>query len=163
MFITKGCTPAGCIELLDRHGIELEGRRFVIVGRSMLVGKPLATLALGRHATVTLCHSRTADLAAECRRADVLVAAVGVARLVQGDWVSPGATVLDVGMNRGDDGKLCGDVDFEAVRGHAGAITPVPGGIGPMTIAMLLRNTLLAAAESASVNPEELWAPAPAG
>ena len=160
------CTPAGCIELLDRYGIGLEGRRMTIVGRSMLVGKPLAHLALARNATVTLCHSRTADLAAHCRGADVLVAAVGVARLVRGDWVAPGATVLDVGMNRDQDGgqdrgqggALCGDVDFEAVRPHAGAITPVPGGIGPMTIAMLLKNTLLAAAESAGVPTEELSA-----
>jgi methylenetetrahydrofolate dehydrogenase (NADP+)/methenyltetrahydrofolate cyclohydrolase len=139
------CTPAGCIELLDRHGIELQGQRVTIVGRSMLVGKPLAQLALARHATVTLCHSRTLDLAGECRRADILVAAVGVARLIKGDWIQPGATVLDVGINRGEDGKLVGDVDFEAAASVAGAITPVPGGVGPMTIAMLLKNTLSAA------------------
>lgn len=143
------CTPAGCIELLDRHGVELEGCRFVIVGRSMLVGKPLAQLALARHATVTICHSRTRDLAARCREADILVAAVGRAKLVQGDWIRPGAVVLDVGINRGEDGKLVGDVDFEAAAKVASAITPVPGGVGPMTIAMLLENTLLAASRSA--------------
>ncbi len=143
------CTPAGCIELLDRHGVELEGCRFVIVGRSMLVGKPLAQLALARHATVTICHSRTRDLPARCREADVLVAAVGRAKLVQGDWIRPGAVVLDVGINRGEDGKLVGDVDFEAAAKVASAITPVPGGVGPMTIAMLLENTLLAASRSA--------------
>lgn len=145
------CTPAGCIELLDRHGIALEGKRVTIVGRSMLVGKPLAQLALARNATVTVCHSRTADLAGECRRADVLVAAVGVARLIKGDWIQPGATVLDVGINRGEDGKLVGDVDFEGAVSVAGAITPVPGGVGPMTIAMLLKNTLSAAQVAAGV------------
>jgi len=152
------CTPAGCIELLDRHDIPLKGKHMVIVGRSMLVGKPLIHLALARHATVTVCHSRTTDLAEHCRRADVLVAAVGVARLIQGDWIAPGATVLDVGINRGEDGKLVGDVDFGAARKVAGAITPVPGGIGPMTIAMLLRNTLVAAARSAGLELEELSA-----
>jgi len=145
------CTPAGCIELLDRHGIALEGKRVTIVGRSMLVGKPLAQLALARNATVTVCHSRTADLAGECRRADVLVAAVGVARLIKGDWIQPGATVLDVGINRGEDGKLVGDVDFAEAVSVAGAITPVPGGVGPMTIAMLLKNTLSAAQAAAGV------------
>ena len=145
------CTPAGCIEILDRHGIALEGKRVTIVGRSMLVGKPLAQLALARNATVTVCHSRTADLAAECRRADILVAAVGVARLIKGDWIQPGATVLDVGINRGEDGKLVGDVDFEEAVSVAGAITPVPGGVGPMTIAMLLKNTLSAARAVAGV------------
>lgn len=139
------CTPAGCIELLDRHGVPLEGRRVVIVGRSMLVGKPLAQLALARHATVTMCHSRTRDLPAVCREADVLVAAVGRAKLVKGDWIQPGAVVLDVGINRDEAGKLVGDVDFEAAADVAAAITPVPGGVGPMTIAMLLRNTLVAA------------------
>ena len=145
------CTPAGCIELLDRHGIALEGKRVTIVGRSMLVGKPLAQLALARNATVTVCHSRTADLAGECRRADVLVAAVGVARLIKGNWIQPGATVLDVGINRGEDGKLVGDVDFAEAVSVAGAITPVPGGVGPMTIAMLLKNTLSAARVAAGV------------
>ncbi len=142
------CTPAGCIELLDRHGIELQGREVVVLGRSMLVGKPVALLALARHATVTICHSRTRELADVCRRAEVLIAAVGRAELVRGDWIRPGATVLDVGINRGADGKLVGDVDFEGARARAAAITPVPGGIGPMTIAMLLANTVLAAARS---------------
>ena len=145
------CTPAGCIELLDRAGIELEGRRVVIVGRSMLVGKPLSMLALARNATVTVCHSRTRDLAECCREAELLVAAVGRARLIQGDWIRPGAVVLDVGINRAEDGKLCGDVDFEAACGVASAITPVPGGIGPMTIAMLLANTARAAARQAGL------------
>lgn len=149
------CTPAGCIEVLDRHDIPLEGRHVVVVGRSMLVGKPLAQLALARNATVTICHSRTTDLADHCRRADVLVAAVGRAKLVQGDWVREGATVLDVGINRGDDGKLVGDVDFEAARERAAWITPVPGGIGPMTIAMLLANTATAAARQAGVSEGE--------
>ena len=140
------CTPAGCIELLDRHDIALEGKHVVVIGRSQLVGKPVAQLALGRNATVTICHSRTKDLAAEVVRADVIVAAVGWAELVQGDWVKPGAVVLDVGINRGDDGKLVGDVDFEAASQRAAWITPVPGGVGPMTIAMLLANTVTACA-----------------
>ena len=140
------CTPAGCIELLDRHDIALEGKHVVVIGRSQLVGKPVAQLALGRNATVTICHSRTKDLSAEVVRADVIVAAVGWAKLVQGDWVKPGAVVLDVGINRGDDGKLVGDVDFEAASQRAAWITPVPGGVGPMTIAMLLANTVTACA-----------------
>ncbi|MEL6907784.1 MAG: bifunctional 5,10-methylenetetrahydrofolate dehydrogenase/5,10-methenyltetrahydrofolate cyclohydrolase, partial [Planctomycetota bacterium] len=143
----RPCTPAGCVEILDRNGIDLAGKDVVIVGRSQLVGKPMAQLALARNATVTVCHSRTADLAAHCRRADVIVAAVGVARLVKGDWVRPGAVVVDVGINRGDDGKLVGDVDFDGAAANASAITPVPGGVGPMTIAMLLSNTLRASAE----------------
>jgi len=140
------CTPAGCIELLDRHEVELQGKNVVVIGRSQLVGKPVAQLALARNATVTICHSRTSDLAAEVRRADVIVAAVGWAKLVQGDWVKPGAVVLDVGINRGEDGKLVGDVDFDAAKESAAWITPVPGGIGPMTIAMLLSNTVTACA-----------------
>ena len=150
------CTPLGCLELLDRQGVELEGKRAVVLGRSRLVGKPLAALLLSRHATVTLCHSRTVDLAGVAREADVLVAAVGRARLVRRDWVKPGAVVLDVGMNRGEDGKLCGDVALEEVVEVAGAITPVPGGVGPMTIAMLLRNTARAAARSAGIRWDEL-------
>ncbi|MEX1025435.1 MAG: bifunctional methylenetetrahydrofolate dehydrogenase/methenyltetrahydrofolate cyclohydrolase FolD [Planctomycetota bacterium] len=142
----RPCTPLGCIELCDRYGIELAGRHAVVLGRSQLVGKPLAALFLERHATVTVCHSRTRELAEVCRSADVLVAAVGRAKLVEGDWIRPGATVLDVGINRADDGKLVGDVDFEAAQRSAGAITPVPGGVGPMTIAMLLANTARAAA-----------------
>jgi methylenetetrahydrofolate dehydrogenase (NADP+)/methenyltetrahydrofolate cyclohydrolase len=138
------CTPAGVIELLREAGAELEGARAVVLGRSILVGKPLAQLLLGANATVTHCHSRTRDLPAVCREAEVLIAAVGSPGLVTADMVREGATVIDVGTNRTDDG-LVGDVDFEAVREKAGAITPVPGGVGPMTRAMLLVNTLRAA------------------
>jgi methylenetetrahydrofolate dehydrogenase (NADP+) / methenyltetrahydrofolate cyclohydrolase len=141
-------TPAGVIELLREAGAELEGARAVVLGRSILVGKPLAQLLLGANATVTQCHSRTRDLAAVCREADVLVAAVGSPRLVTADMVGEGAVVIDVGTNRTDDG-LVGDVDFEAVREKARAITPVPGGVGPMTRAMLLVNTLRAARRAA--------------
>jgi len=140
----RPCTPSGVMELLRRHDVALEGAEAVVVGRSDLVGKPLGALLLGANATVTTCHSRTRDLAAVCRRADVLVAAVGRAGLVQGDWVRDGAVVIDVGTNRTENG-LVGDVDFEAARERARLITPVPGGVGPMTIAMLLRNTLHAA------------------
>jgi methylenetetrahydrofolate dehydrogenase (NADP+) / methenyltetrahydrofolate cyclohydrolase len=139
------CTPRGCLRLLDHAGVALEGARAVVVGRSPLVGKPVAALLLDRNATVTLAHSRSRDLAAICRQADVLVAAVGRRALIRADFVKPGAAVIDVGTNRDDQGKLCGDVDFAAVEPIAGAITPVPGGVGPMTIAMLLENTLLAA------------------
>ena len=138
------CTPRGVMELLRHAGVEPEGADAVIVGRSILVGRPLASLLLNANATVTVCHSRTRDLPGMCRRADILVAAVGSPRLVKADWVKPGAAVIDVGMNRTDDG-LVGDVDFEAALEVAGAITPVPGGVGPMTIAMLLQNTVLAA------------------
>jgi methylenetetrahydrofolate dehydrogenase (NADP+) / methenyltetrahydrofolate cyclohydrolase len=138
----RPCTPEGVMLLLD--GVPLEGTEAVVIGRSNLFGKPMAQLLLGANATVTMCHSRTRDLPAVCRRADVLIAAVGRDRMVKADWVKPGATVIDVGMNRGDDG-LHGDVDFEEVKEVAGAITPVPGGVGPMTIACLMRNTLLAA------------------
>jgi methylenetetrahydrofolate dehydrogenase (NADP+) / methenyltetrahydrofolate cyclohydrolase len=138
------CTPAGVMELLRHEGVELEGAEAVVVGRSKLVGVPLARLLLAADATVTVCHSRSRDLAAVCRRADVLVAAVGSPRLLGADAVKPGATVIDVGVNRAEEG-LCGDVDFEAAAAVAGAITPVPGGVGPMTIAMLLVNTLEAA------------------
>lgn len=140
----RPCTPSGCIVLLDDAGVPIEGAEAVVVGRSNLVGKPLVHLLLERNATVTVCHSRTRDLAEVCSRADILVAAVGVPRMVQGDWIKPGAAVIDVGMNRLEDG-LAGDVDFEAAAQRASAITPVPGGVGPMTIAMLLRNTLRAA------------------
>lgn len=139
------CTPRGVLELLHQAGAEIEGAEAVIVGRSILVGRPLSALLLQANATVTVCHSRTRDLAAICSRADILVAAVGSPRLVTAEMVKPGATVIDVGMNRTDDG-LFGDVDFDAVAEVAGAITPVPGGVGPMTIAMLLANTLSAAA-----------------
>jgi methylenetetrahydrofolate dehydrogenase (NADP+)/methenyltetrahydrofolate cyclohydrolase len=139
------CTPAGVIELLDSEHVELRGAEAVVIGRSQLVGRPLASLLLARDATVTMCHSRTRDLAEVCRRADVLVAAVGRAKLVTAEMVREGAVVIDVGTNRGDDGKLVGDVDFDAVAEKAAAITPVPGGVGPMTIAMLLVNTVKAA------------------
>ena len=135
------CTPAGVMELLADAEVELSGARAVVLGRSILVGKPLVQLLLGANATVTHCHSRTRDLPDVCRRADVLVAAVGRPRMVQGDWVKPGATVIDVGINRTDDG-LVGDVDFEPASQVAGAITPVPGGVGPMTIACLLENAV---------------------
>ena len=138
------CTPVGVMELLRHEGVELEGAEAVVVGRSKLVGVPVARLLLSANATVTVCHSRSRDLDAVCRRADVLVAAVGVPRLLGTAAVKPGAVVIDVGMNRGEDG-LCGDVDFEPVAEVAAAITPVPGGVGPMTIAMLLANTLAAA------------------
>jgi len=140
----RPCTPLGVMELLDRHDVPLEGAEAVVVGRSDLVGKPLAQLLLARHATVTICHSRTRDLPEVCRRADVLVAAVGRPQMVQGDWVKEGAVVVDVGINRTDAG-LVGDVDFDTAAARARLITPVPGGVGPMTIAMLLRNTLEAA------------------
>jgi len=138
------CTPAGVMELLAHEGVELEGAEAVVVGRSKLVGVPVARLLLAANATVTICHSRTRDLDATCRRADVLVAAVGVPRLLGAEAVKPGAVVIDVGMNRLEDG-LAGDVDYEAAAEVAAAITPVPGGVGPMTIAMLLSNTLQAA------------------
>jgi methylenetetrahydrofolate dehydrogenase (NADP+)/methenyltetrahydrofolate cyclohydrolase len=139
------CTPQGCLRLLDETGTQLRGLRAVVVGRSILVGKPVAQLLLSRHATVTIAHSRTQDLPAVCHGADVLVAAVGKTHLIQGDWIKEGAVVIDVGTNRGEDGKLRGDVDFEAARLRARAITPVPGGVGPMTIAYLLKNTVVAA------------------
>jgi methylenetetrahydrofolate dehydrogenase (NADP+)/methenyltetrahydrofolate cyclohydrolase len=140
----RPCTPAGVMVLLHDAGVELSGARAVVLGRSNLFGKPMSQLLLGANATVTIAHSRTRDLPAVCREADVLVAAVGRDRMVKADWVKPGATVIDVGINRSDDG-LHGDVDFEAVKDVAARITPVPGGVGPMTIAMLLRNTLTAA------------------
>jgi methylenetetrahydrofolate dehydrogenase (NADP+) / methenyltetrahydrofolate cyclohydrolase len=145
------CTPAGVMELLDSTGIELQGADAVVVGRSDIVGKPVALLLLHRSATVTVCHSRTRDLPAVTRRADVLVAAVGRPRMITADMVKPGATVIDVGINRTDAG-LAGDVDFEGVSAVAGAITPVPGGVGPMTIAMLLRNTVIAATARQAVS-----------
>lgn len=137
------CTPAGIIELLDRTGVAIEGAEAVVVGRSIIVGKPVAMLLLHRHATVTMCHTRTRDLAAATRRADILVAAAGRPRVVTAEMIKPGACVIDVGQNRLED-KLVGDVDFEAAKEVAGSITPVPGGVGPMTVAMLLKNTLAA-------------------
>ncbi len=140
----RPCTPRGVMRLLDELGTELEGAEAVVIGRSNLFGKPMAQLLLQRSATVTICHSRTADLAGTCRRADVLIAAVGRARMVSAEFVKPGAVVIDVGINRVD-GELYGDVDFDLVKEVASAITPVPGGVGPMTIACLLDNTVLAA------------------
>ena len=140
----RPCTPLGVMHLLAVAGVQLEGAEAVVVGRSNLFGKPMAQLLLGANATVTMCHSRTRDLADVCRRADVLIAAVGRPQMVEADWVKPGATVIDVGVNRAEAG-LVGDVDFDAVKEVAGAITPVPGGVGPLTIAFLLRNTLHAA------------------
>ena len=140
------CTPLGCLKLLDEERVPIEGRRAVVVGRSNIVGKPMALMLLQRSATVTICHSKTPDLGAVTREADILVAAVGIARLIKAPMIKPGAAVIDVGMNRLSDGTLSGDVDFAAAREVAGAITPVPGGVGPMTIAMLLHNTVLAAA-----------------
>ncbi len=139
------CTPAGCIEILDHYGIPIEGAEAVMVGRSRLVGKPLAQLLLARHATVTMCHTRTRDLAGHCRRADILCVAAGKPRVITGDMIKEGAVVIDVGVNRLATGKLAGDVDFESASQRARAITPVPGGVGPMTIAMLMKNTLLVA------------------
>ena len=139
------CTPAGCLEILDHYGCDLKGAEAVVIGRSRLVGKPLAQLLLARHATVTMCHTRTRDLAAHTRRADVLCVAAGRPRTVTGNMVKEGAWVIDVGINRLETGKLAGDVDYASAAARAHAITPVPGGVGPMTIAMLLRNTLRAA------------------
>ncbi|MDA7416157.1 bifunctional methylenetetrahydrofolate dehydrogenase/methenyltetrahydrofolate cyclohydrolase [Xenophilus arseniciresistens] len=143
------CTPHGCLRMLDSIGYELRGKHAVVIGRSNIVGKPMAMMLLGRSATVSICHSATADLGAITRQADVIVAAVGKQNLLTADMVKPGAVVLDVGMNRNAEGKLCGDVDFEGVREVASWITPVPGGVGPMTRAMLLVNTLEAAERSA--------------
>ena len=140
----RPCTPRGVMMLLDEVGVELEGAEAVVIGRSNLFGKPMGQLLLERSATVTICHSRTKDLAGTCARADVLIAAVGRPRMVEANFVKPGAVVIDVGINRVDD-VLCGDVDFDAVREVASAITPVPGGVGPMTIACLLDNTVIAA------------------
>lgn len=139
----RPCTPQGCMDLIDSTGIELSGANAVVVGRSVLVGKPVAMMLLERNATVSMCHSRTRDLAERVAAADVVVAAVGVPALVRGEWIRSGAVVIDVGMNRVD-GKLCGDVEFDAAVERAGHITPVPGGVGPMTVAMLLRNTVVA-------------------
>jgi methylenetetrahydrofolate dehydrogenase (NADP+)/methenyltetrahydrofolate cyclohydrolase len=146
------CTPYGILRLLDHEKVDLKGKHAVVVGRSNIVGKPVAILLLQRHATVTVCHSRTADLPSVVRSADVVVAAVGKAEMVKGDWIKPGAVVIDVGINRNAEGKLVGDVEYASAAAVAGKITPVPGGVGPMTIAMLLRNTLEAAARRAGVS-----------
>ena len=143
------CTPAGIIQLLKRSNIEIAGKHCVVIGRSNIVGKPMALLMLRENATVTICHSKTVNLAEVTRRADILVVAVGKADFITGDMVKEGAVVIDVGMNRRADGKLTGDVDFESVSAKASAITPVPGGVGPMTITMLLENTLTAAEKAA--------------
>lgn len=144
------CTPAGIVELIDSIGVDVTGKECVVIGRSNIVGKPMAMLMLHKNATVTICHSRTKNLPEVCRRADILIAAVGIAKFVKADMVKPGAIVIDVGMDRDENGKLCGDVDFENVKEVAGYLTPVPGGVGPMTISMLMKNTLTAAKERAA-------------
>ncbi len=145
------CTPSGVLAMLDYHSIPIEGKTAVVVGRSNLVGRPVSMLLMHRNATVTICHSRTRNLGEVCLRADILVAAIGKARFVKGEMVKEGAVVIDVGINRQDDGKLVGDVDYEAAAKRAGWITPVPGGVGPMTIAMLLQNTLRSAKRFANI------------
>jgi len=151
------CTPVGCMIMIKKHVAEFAGQRALVLGRSNIVGKPMAQLLLAENCTVTMAHSKTRDLADECRRADILVAAVGRPRMVGGDWIKPGATVIDVGINRIDTEvgktKLVGDVDFDAAAEVAGAITPVPGGVGPMTIACLLRNTVIAACRQKDIKP----------
>ncbi len=139
------CTPHGCMKMLEHIGLDLRGKHAVVIGRSNIVGKPMAMMLLQHNATVTVCHSATADLAHHTRQADIVVAAVGRRNVLTADMVKPGAVVIDVGMNRNDQGQLCGDVDFEGVRQVASHITPVPGGVGPMTITMLLANTLISA------------------
>lgn len=141
----KPCTPYGVMVMLERIGVDLKGKNVVVVGRSNIVGKPVALMCLAEHATVTICHSRTRDLAAKVAAADVVIAAVGQPEMIKGDWIKPGAVVIDVGVNRVGDKKLVGDVEFSEASQRAAAITPVPGGVGPMTIAMLLYNTLSSA------------------
>jgi methylenetetrahydrofolate dehydrogenase (NADP+)/methenyltetrahydrofolate cyclohydrolase len=141
----RPCTPSGIMRLIETTGVEIKGKRAVVVGRSSLVGKPVAFMLLERHATLTICHSRTSDLAGEVGQADILIAAIGRERFVRGEWIRPGSVVIDVGINRTAEGKLAGDVEFESARERAAFITPVPGGVGPMTVAMLLKNTLTAA------------------
>jgi methylenetetrahydrofolate dehydrogenase (NADP+)/methenyltetrahydrofolate cyclohydrolase len=148
----RACTPSGCMRLLAKVGCDPSGKRAVVVGRSILVGKPMALLLLEANATVTVAHSRTRDLAAAVREADIVVAAVGREAMIKGEWIKPGAVVIDVGTNKGADGKLKGDVEFEAASRVAAAITPVPGGVGPMTIAMLLANTVEAALRRAAAS-----------
>ena len=143
--LLEPCTPKGCMELLKRSGVEIAGKNAVVVGRSNLVGKPVAMMLMRENATVTLCHSKTADLKEYLKRADIVVAAVGKPELIKGDMLKPGCVVLDVGINRLPDGTITGDVEFESASKVASFITPVPGGVGPMTITMLLKNTLLAA------------------
>ncbi|MGH7855442.1 MAG: bifunctional 5,10-methylenetetrahydrofolate dehydrogenase/5,10-methenyltetrahydrofolate cyclohydrolase, partial [Candidatus Binatia bacterium] len=144
----KPCTPMGIMRLLESANCDPKGKNAVVVGRSNIVGKPIALMLLAKHATVTICHSRTASLRDEVSRGDILIVAIGKAGVVRGDWVKPGAVVIDVGVNRSPNGKLCGDVEFDTAKDRASAITPVPGGVGPMTICMLLYNTLKAAKDS---------------
>ncbi|MBF0319008.1 MAG: bifunctional methylenetetrahydrofolate dehydrogenase/methenyltetrahydrofolate cyclohydrolase FolD [Nitrospirae bacterium] len=139
------CTPHGCMKLLEAYGVDPKGKHAVVVGRSVIVGKPIALLLLRQHATVTICHSRTPDLKETCLKADIVCAAVGKAEMIKGDWIKEGAAVIDIGINVKEDGKLVGDVEFEKAKDRAGFITPVPGGVGPMTIAMLMYNTVEAA------------------
>ncbi|MBQ2614222.1 MAG: bifunctional methylenetetrahydrofolate dehydrogenase/methenyltetrahydrofolate cyclohydrolase FolD [Clostridia bacterium] len=146
------CTPAGVMELIKESDVSVEGKECVVIGRSNIVGKPMSMLLLHQNGTVTICHSRTKDLKEVTKKADILVAAVGIPKFVKADMVKPGAVVIDVGMDRDENGKLCGDVDFAEVEPIAGAITPVPGGVGPMTIAMLMRNTLTAAKRAFGIN-----------
>lgn len=146
------CTPAGVMELLKSENIEIEGKNCVIIGRSNIVGKPMSMLLLQKNGTVTICHSKTKNLKEITKSADILVAAIGVAKFVTADMIKPGAVVIDVGMNRDENGKLCGDVDFDDVKQIASYITPVPGGVGPMTIAMLMQNTLMAAKKQNNIN-----------
>jgi len=144
----NACTPLGCIELLDRSGVEMSGANVVVLGRSNIVGLPLAMMLIHRNATLTLCHSRTKNIADKCKGADIIIAAIGQPEFVKGDWIKPGAVVIDVGVNfkdapeRKSGKKMCGDVDYKAAMVNASLITPVPGGVGPMTIAMLMRNTV---------------------
>jgi methylenetetrahydrofolate dehydrogenase (NADP+)/methenyltetrahydrofolate cyclohydrolase len=145
------CTPYGVIKMIEAYGIETSGKHAVVLGRSVIVGKPLALLLLRKNSTVTICHSRTRDIKEECLKADILCVAIGKPRFVKGDWIKEGAAVVDVGINVSEDGKLVGDVDFEAASSRAGHITPVPGGVGPMTIAMLMYNTVQAAAMTAGM------------
>ena len=145
------CTPAGVMDLIASTGVEISGKNCVVIGRSNIVGKPMAMLLLHKSGTVTICHSKTQNLAEICRQADILVVAIGRANFVTGDMIKEGAVVIDVGMNRLENGKLCGDVDFESAEKKAGYITPVPGGVGPMTIATLMRNTLTAAKQQAGI------------
>lgn len=140
----KACTPAGCIELIKRSGVDITGKKCVVVGRSNIVGKPVGMLLLSENGTVTTCHSKTKDMAEVCKEAEILVAAVGIPKFIKADMVSDGVVIIDVGINRMDNGKLCGDVDFENVKQKASFITPVPGGVGPMTIAMLMKNCITA-------------------
>ncbi|MFI5398697.1 MAG: bifunctional methylenetetrahydrofolate dehydrogenase/methenyltetrahydrofolate cyclohydrolase FolD [Candidatus Binatia bacterium] len=151
----RPCTPLGIMHLIDGTGVEIKGARAVVTGRSILVGKPVAFMLLERHATLTICHSRTRNLAEEVSRADILVAAIGRAEMIRGEWIRPGSVVIDVGINRLPDKRLVGDVEFAAARERAGFITPVPGGVGPMTVAMLMKNTVTAARRQLGKNRRE--------